>query len=122
MLTGHCYNYEESMCCILESANQSCTIKRLSCFLSLSLQSSQLDADGKRSLTAELLLINPKYLLLENSLMPLWDACVSSNEDPQYLEKLLFIFSRVCETHAIQGVCVKIFGCRGRLSHPALCL
>lgn len=32
--------------------------------------------------------------------MPLWEACTDSDEDPEYLERLLFIFSRVgCQTH-----------------------
>lgn len=58
-------------------------------------QSSLPDIHGKRSMIAEMLLLNPTYKLLEQVFLPLWEVCSEGHEDPEYLERLLYIFSKV---------------------------
>lgn len=58
-------------------------------------QNSQLDSNSERAFAVELLLLNPKYTLLETAFMPVWAACLDTEDEGEYLEKLIFIFARV---------------------------
>lgn len=71
------------------------TLLNLQDVVNLLRQSRQLDADGKHDMTAESLLLSPKYQLINAALVPLWEACLDTPEEPEYLDRLLFLLARV---------------------------